>query len=267
VAAGGGSVSERAPYSRVYWSIIDDPKFAYVYDDDRALASWLRLLIIADQAWPASASIPYTADKRAVQKLVDVELIDLQPNGRYRIHGLDKERGERRSAATRLRTGRDPSGTQLGTGRDPDAADIPGRRRDELRRDETSPAPAREGLPNLNGTVAGIWETATGRSVLASGNHVAEYLDDACRRHPASEVGAAIIRARKKFDHIPDGPALVSAMRPILDPFPDAKAAKKRDQDEAEKVRRRRALEETKRGMHYAHTSPDPACPACREAA
>lgn len=126
---------------------------------------------------------------------------------------------------------------------------------------------ARDGLPNLNDTVAGIWETATGRSVLASGEKVAEYLDDACRRHSPSEVGAAILRARKGFDHIPDGMALISGMRPILDPFVDPKTAKKRDQDEAEKARRRRALEETKRGMHYAHTSPDPACPACKEAA
>lgn len=135
-------VSERAAYSRVYWSIIDDPKFANVYDDDRALAAWLRLLLVADQAWPASAHLPTTVRRQAVAVLVGSGLVDLQAGGRYRIHGLDAERTRRKDAATRQPTGRDPSGSQQGPNRDPDGPDTTGlsRERDETRKDETSQA-------------------------------------------------------------------------------------------------------------------------------
>lgn len=126
---------------------------------------------------------------------------------------------------------------------------------------------AGEGLPHLSSTVAGLWEQATGRSVLASGNYAAEYLDDACRRHPPSEVGAAILRARKGFDHIPDAAQMVSAMRPILDPLPDPKRTA-----EQEAARQRRAssrvqlLVSRHNGGHHVD-APDPDCPTCQEAA
>ena len=146
-------MSDRAPYSRVYWSIIDDPKFTEVYDSDRALACWLRLLIAADAIWPAPASIPATSSKTSVALLVRVGLIDLQPGGRYRIHGLDSERGIRRLAATRLRLGQDPTGTQQGPNRTPDAFTIPGRSRAEPSRAEPSRAePSRAELSQAEPT-------------------------------------------------------------------------------------------------------------------
>jgi hypothetical protein len=105
-------MSDRAAYSRVYWSIVDDEKFCEVYDDDHHLACWMRLLLVADMAWPASAHTPASARKASVAALIRVGLLDPQPNGRYRVHGLDKERGKRRESATRLRLGLDPDGTQ-----------------------------------------------------------------------------------------------------------------------------------------------------------
>lgn len=149
-------MSERAPYSRVYWSVIDDEKFREVYDDDRALACWLRLLIAADAIWPAPASIPATARKAPVAVLVRVGLVDLQPGGRYRIHGLDSERGVRRLAATRLRLGQDPTGPQLVPNRDPVAFEVPGRSLAEPSLAETSRA---EGASDLGG--AGIYYEVT----------------------------------------------------------------------------------------------------------
>ena len=93
--------NDRAPYSRVYHAIVDDPKFAAVYDDDRRLATWLRLLIVAEQAHPASAYIPTGTNRAAVTSLVDAGLIDLGSGSRFRIHGLDAER-ERRSEPGRI---------------------------------------------------------------------------------------------------------------------------------------------------------------------
>ena len=86
------------PYSRVYWEAIDDEKFATVWWDDRALATWLRLLVGADMAWPASATLYVGVHKRTLQALVDVKLIDLNGHS-YRIRGLDREREMRSQQA------------------------------------------------------------------------------------------------------------------------------------------------------------------------
>jgi hypothetical protein len=83
------------PYSRVYWEALDDPKFVDVWDDDHRLATWLRLLIAADMAWPASAALYHGVHRGSLKWLCDVYLVDMQPRGRYRIHGLDKERDAR----------------------------------------------------------------------------------------------------------------------------------------------------------------------------
>jgi hypothetical protein len=87
------------PYSRVYHSIVDDDKFASVYDDDRRLATWLRLLIAADQAYPASAHIPMGCHRPSVVALADAGLIDLGTGSRFRLHGLVTEREMRSQSA------------------------------------------------------------------------------------------------------------------------------------------------------------------------
>jgi hypothetical protein len=92
-------MSERASYSRVYHSIVDDPKFADIYDDDRRLATWLRLLIVAEQAHPASAYVPAGTNRAAVHALVEAGLVDLGTGSRFRIHGLEAERARRSEAA------------------------------------------------------------------------------------------------------------------------------------------------------------------------
>ena len=135
-------MSERAPYSRVYWSIVDDPKFQHIYDNDAHLATWLRLLMLADGQWPASCPVPASARKASVTALMDAGLIDVATGGRFRVHGLDAERGRRRDAA---RTGpkRDPNGTPNGTQTGPEREWGPGTkpRRDETRQAETTRAP------------------------------------------------------------------------------------------------------------------------------
>lgn len=89
----------KGEYCRVYWSIIDDPKFDKVYDSDAHLATWLRLLIIADQAYPQPGHLPLQLSRRSLKVLTDVELVDVLPKGRFRIHGLQSERNARASSA------------------------------------------------------------------------------------------------------------------------------------------------------------------------
>jgi len=106
-------VSERAPYSRVYWSIMSDEKFDAIRDDCRVMGAWLLLLVQADMSHPAPAYLPRTVPSTSARKLADAGLIDLLAGHRYRIHGLDAERERRRSAATR-----NPTGSQLGPSRE-----------------------------------------------------------------------------------------------------------------------------------------------------
>jgi len=130
-------MSERAPYSRVYWSIVDDPKFASIYDDDRHLAAWLRLLVVADQAHPASAPIPHGTRKASLSALVEAGLVDLGTGTRFRIHGLDAERERRRLYAT----SRGPSGTRTVPKPNPNGFRTTGLRLDETSQDKQSTAP------------------------------------------------------------------------------------------------------------------------------
>ena len=129
-------MSERAPYSRVYWSVNRDPKFHGIYSDDGAFALWVRLLMTADALWPADAPLPRSARPRSLAKLVKAGIVDLMPDDFYRIRGLDAERGRRSAAATRP-----PTGTQLGPKRDPDgntaetSQDKPSTRQAETPRD------------------------------------------------------------------------------------------------------------------------------------
>ena len=107
-------MSDRAPYSRVYWSVMHDEKFDGIRDDCRAMGAWLTLLLQADMSWPAPAYIPRPIPKSALVALANARLIELLSGHRYRIVGLDSERERRRAAATR-----DPDGTRRGPKRDP----------------------------------------------------------------------------------------------------------------------------------------------------
>lgn len=93
------------PYVRVYYSITDDPKFADVYDDDAALALWLRLLITADATYPAAAPLP-VVNESALAKLQEAGLVDVVARTRYRIHGLESERSRRQSKASSMASAR-----------------------------------------------------------------------------------------------------------------------------------------------------------------
>ena len=107
-------MSDRRPYSRVYWSVLSDEKFPEVRQDMRLFGSWTLMLIVADMAWPAPAFVPSVVPKSCVTKLEEFGIVDLEPGGLFRIHGLDWERNARKAAATR-----DPDGTQAGPKRDP----------------------------------------------------------------------------------------------------------------------------------------------------
>jgi len=146
---GLGMTKVTRPYSRVYWEALDDPKFATVWDDDHNLSAWLRLLVAADMAWPASASLYHGVRRQALTVLCDVGLVDMQTSGRYRIHGLDKERTARArqassAAAARWDGDEPPHPAGNADGMRPHPMSNPPRMpsQDEQRRDEKEPSRA-----------------------------------------------------------------------------------------------------------------------------
>jgi hypothetical protein len=90
---------EDRKYVRVYFSIIDDPKFAEVYRHEATVGTWLKLLMTADAVWPASCDLPRWVKPGPLTLLTQAGIVDLLPDHRYRIHGLDAERTRRSTAA------------------------------------------------------------------------------------------------------------------------------------------------------------------------
>ena len=144
------------PYSRVYWSVLEDPKFDTIRGDVRLFGSWALMLVVADMAWPVPAFVPPSVPKAAIEQLAQCGLIDLLPGHLFRVHGLAAER-ERRShsarnaAAVRWHTERnaepmlDEDETRRGLDEIPPPPTSGGRRKDG-----TNPR-AQGGSPRQNG--------------------------------------------------------------------------------------------------------------------
>lgn len=110
-------------FVKVYQSIVEDPQFERVYKNDRALATWLRMLLMADAMYPVSAPMPPRTP--TVRLLIRVSLVIELPGNRYSIRGLKAER-ERQSAS-----GRHAAAVRWHSGRNADPM-----LRDETRRDK-----------------------------------------------------------------------------------------------------------------------------------
>lgn len=70
-----------------------------IWDDDAALSSWLRLLVLADGAWPAPAELPRSIKEKSLTSLMEAGLVTLDGPHRFRIKGMDADRSARRNAA------------------------------------------------------------------------------------------------------------------------------------------------------------------------
>jgi hypothetical protein len=266
-------MSDRAAYSRVYWSVIDDPKFVSVYDDDRLLATWLRLLLAADQSHPASANIPHGTRRASVTALAKAGLIDLGSASRYRIHGLDAERERRRLAATSRPpkgTGPGPDGDRSGTGRSANGSDIQGLRRDEgeTSQDETTARADDEDRWDAPEQEALIWLAKHGCDIRP-GNGYHQKLITAVETHGVEKM-------LSMFDRLADAGTVNGDIKGFLfkaidqlnaQTRPDLRALEKEDDAERESLSTQRRVENTQRLLHEngAHQdSPRPACPLCK---
>jgi hypothetical protein len=85
-------------YARVYYDDIQ-AEFPQVYADDALLATWVRLLVLAEKMWPTLPEIPRSVRIKTYQRLVEAGLVIPSGEHCYRIRGLDAERTRRRDAA------------------------------------------------------------------------------------------------------------------------------------------------------------------------
>jgi len=69
-----------------------------VYTDDAAFSAWLRLLVIAEQAWPARAELPRSIRPKALRTLTDRGLVAVTGHA-FAIKGFAAERSRRHDAA------------------------------------------------------------------------------------------------------------------------------------------------------------------------
>lgn len=153
------------PYARIYHEIVDDPKFRRVFHDDAALATWLRMLIVADAMYPSSAPMPESTP--AVELLLRVRLVKRLPGGRYVITGLHAER-ERRASSARIgaRKRWDSDGNANAPANALQTQSERNARRDEQSKDKTSNG-ANAPEPNGAGNAMG-WRPKSG---LHDGRH------------------------------------------------------------------------------------------------
>lgn len=86
------------PFVRIYYGKLQK-EYPLVLYDPTALATYVRLLIVADQAWPAKPVLP-TATRRAdLELLRKGDLVTVGDHDIYTIKGYHKDRAKRQATA------------------------------------------------------------------------------------------------------------------------------------------------------------------------
>jgi hypothetical protein len=207
-------MSDRAPYSRVYWSTMEDAKFDGIREDPRLFGAWALLLIAADMSHPSPAYLIPTVPRASVTRLAEAGLIDLLDGFRYRVHGLDAERERRRTAATT----RGPSGDRPVPVRDPLA-------------DQAKQSKAETSRAQAPRDPADVYWSLTGRY---PNTKTLGWIDDLTAKYGAEPVIGAVAKA-----HIEDKNAGT-----LLGRATDILRAEARELDRQERVAEQLALEE-----------------------
>jgi hypothetical protein len=85
-------------FTPIYRDICEEPA---IYDDDALLATWLRLRLTADAAWPDPAMLPRSVSDAHVTVLEEMGKIHVLGRDQYRFRGVDLDR-TRKSEAGRF---------------------------------------------------------------------------------------------------------------------------------------------------------------------
>jgi hypothetical protein len=116
-------------HARIPYSFLDDPAFIEVYRTDALFATWVRLWMEADNAWPALALIPRSVDPEALDALSEAGWVLPVGSEFYRMDGMDQERMSRPGAAggrARASVAARGQGQRFARGQDPARRTQPG---------------------------------------------------------------------------------------------------------------------------------------------
>lgn len=195
-------------YVRVYQSIRTDEKFKTIYEDDRALAAWLRLLLEADSGYPAPSSIPAGLGRHARTVLTAAGV--LRAEGRtYTLSGLAKERqGRAMTGAERSSLWRERHRNGAATGRDVSPVTT----------GATPRAGAGASVSVYEGTSSSLTEESPERNPLSD---AIDYIEARTRRLWSFGVGSKPWETLTADVRDFGWPAVRSAMDALTAPFPD----------------------------------------------
>lgn len=87
------------PFARVYYVDLQRD-YSAIYRDNDALATYVRMLSLADATWPVTPDVPRSEKAVHVRKLVEATLVRLVPPYGFAIKGFDAERNARGNAAS-----------------------------------------------------------------------------------------------------------------------------------------------------------------------
>jgi len=184
-------------YANVYFAIGSDERLARIFPDDALLGLWLRLLILAEQAWPEPAYLPRSVTRRKLAVFLEAGVLELVDADRFRFHGLDAERTRRvehgKAAADARWSARGdapsitPSSAQAMHAR-AGAVPPPSTSSSLPPRELSSSLPAREGASPDDGPL--LW-LSRHKAGIPEGNGLHVKLIGLCERHGPEKVIAA----------------------------------------------------------------------------
>lgn len=216
-------------YSRLYHSVLSDPKFATVYPDDRAWALYTRLLMSSDAAWPTPVAMPRSAARAAIRILVEAGVIEVV-NDLVRIPALVKERAHRYgNGKGRLRypSDRSPDRSEGGAESEDDRSESEPRGRASVSPSSLSSISSSESEDRARDAEperpALVYLASIGATVAADGNGIHRKVIDLVRRRGLPAVMAALEESHRN-DPKASGRQLVFGAENLLD-RPLAKAA------------------------------------------
>lgn len=187
-------------YSRLYHRFARE--FPAIYGDDRAFATWVRLLLLADASWPMRPPLPRSVRQKPLDQLREAGLVRVEGD-QYSVLGLDAERTRRRDAARtgaakRWQSEGDAAAMQSHSGRS--ASAMPRRDETSTRQDERdSPPPPAERGRRKNGTNPRSTESAPrqqGANPRAKGSSTRQVRAD--QKRGKTNLGAVLREAAQR---------------------------------------------------------------------